>query len=170
MIYWLRKYFTDPRAHWAAAYEVILTAAFSLMPFLITYFVESAKRQDGTFFQMDNLVGRGQLFLLSYGIFGTVFWLAFMKDERPRHGARAFLGAVATLSVVPMIGYLGVDPTFSTVMNRTIIIYSYWIYGMLILINYLLLFYINVTPPQTGDILDRETNDMRARYEEMNRG
>jgi hypothetical protein len=141
VIYWIKKYFTDRSAHLVAAYEVIATALFSLAPFFITYFVESAKREDNSFIHMSAIVGRGQLYLLSYALYGTVFWLAFMKSDRPRHGARAFLGIVSTLIMIPVIGFLGVDPTFSTVLNENIVYLSYWFYGILLVINYLLLFY-----------------------------
>jgi predicted permease len=170
MIYWIKKYFSAPRAHWTAFYEVAITAAFALAPFLVTYFVESAKLPDGKFFNVDNLVGRGQLYLLSYGLFGSLFWLAFMKDDKPRHGARVFLGLCATLAMLPAIGYIGVDPTFSSVANRYIVNFGYILYFILLFINYLLLFYMNISPPEPQDILDRETLNMRQRYEEMRRG
>jgi hypothetical protein len=170
MIYWIKKYFSAPKAHMVAIYEVFITAAFGLAPFLVTFFAESAKLPDGIFFPIDNLVGRGQLYLLSYGLFGTLFWLAFIKNDYPRHGARVFLGAFATLTIFPAIGYIGVDPTFSTVTNRSIVTAGYWIYAGLLVINYLLLFYMHIEPPEPSDVLGRGTVDMRHRYEEMRHG
>ncbi len=170
MIYWLLKLGTDPRSHKAALYEVFITAVFSLAPFIITYFVESARHSDSTFLPISSLVGRGQLFLLSYGVYGTVFWLSFLKDDKPRHGARAFLGAIATIIILPVIGFLGVDPTFSSVLNPNVVEWSYWMYGLLLALNYLLLFYSNIDPPEPGSVLDREAKGMRDSYRAMNNG
>lgn len=167
MIYWFRKYFSEPKAHGAAIYEVAVTALFSLAPFLITYFIESAKRPDGSFIEMGKIVGRGQLYLLVYGVFGAIVWLAFMKGDRPRHDARAFLGLIATILMMPIVGYLGVDPTFSTVLNPNIVNWGYWFYGVFLVLNYLLLFYMNVNPPEPSEVLQREADDMRDRYKEL---
>ncbi len=167
MIYWIKKYFSDPDAHWSALYEVFIVALFSISPFVVSYFVLSAKRTDGSFSSLDDIVGRGQVYLLGYGIFGTIFWLAFLKGDRPRHGARAFLGAVATLSMIPIVGFLGVDATFSTILNTQIVAFGFWFYSGLLIIYYLLLFYMNITPPGPNEIIGREADSMRDRYEEL---
>lgn len=167
MSYWLRKLRSDPDGHKTALYEVFITAVFSLAPFIITYFVESAKHSDASFMPISALVGRGQLFLLSYGVYGTVFWLAFLKDDKPRHGARAFLGMIATILILPVIGFIGVDPSFSSVLNPNVVGWSYWMYGLLLVVNYLLLFYMNIEPPEPGEILDREARDMRDAFRGM---
>ena len=119
MIYWIKKYFSHCDIHLQAAYEVIMVSVFSLAPFAIALFVRSASLTEGDILTLEDIVGRGQIYLLAYGIFGTVFWLAFLKSDRPRHGARALLGAIATIAVLPIIGFIGVDPTFSTVLNST---------------------------------------------------
>lgn len=168
MIYWVRRYFSDPSGHIYALYEVLTSAAFSLIPFIVPYFVNSAKRTDGSFMNMDDLVGRGQIYLLSYGVFGTIFWLAFLKAEN-RHGARSLFGLIATVLVLPILGFIGVDPTFSTVLNVNLVRYSYILYTILLILNYLLLFYINITPPNPGEVISREAGEMRGRWEELNR-
>lgn len=166
-MYWVKKYFTDPASHRAALYEVITVALFSIAPFVVSYFVISAKRTDGSFMSLEELFGRGQIYLIGYGIFGTIFWLAFLKGDRPRHGARALLGAIATLAIIPIVGFLGVDATFSTILNPQIVGLGYWFYAVLLLINYLLLFYMNIAPPEPSEVMARETGSMRARYKEM---
>lgn len=166
-MYWVKKYFSDLDAHGAAIYEVLVVTLFSIAPFFVSYFVISAKRLDGSFLSFDELFGRGQLYLLGYGIFGTIFWLAFLKSDRPRHNARAFLGAIATLAIIPIIGFLGVDATFSTVLNPNIVSLGYWFYGALLLVHYLLLFYLNVEPPEPNEIISREASSMRDRYKEL---
>lgn len=170
MIYWIKKYFTDPAGHWRALYEVVVIAIFSLGPFVITFFTRAALSEDGTSVDLYDIVGRGQLYLLSYGIFGTVFWLAFPNPDKPMHGARALLGTVATLIALPVIGFIGVDPTFSSVLNSKIINLGYWVYGLFLLIYYLILFYTDIVPPEPNTVLEREANDMRKKYEELTNG
>lgn len=169
MIYWFKKYFTDRAAHWAAFSEVFVTAVFSLIPFAIALVNASARRADGSFISFEEIVGRGQIFLLCYAIYGVIFWLAFGRGDVERHGARIFLGVIATVITLPVVGLLGIDPTFSNILNPTLIIISYWLYGLLLLLNYLLLFYLNVEPPKPNDVLDREAQRTRDRYAEMKR-
>lgn len=166
-MYWIRKYFSEPAAHFQAIYEVIVTAIFSLLPFVVSIMVASARKTDGSFVDLVPMLGRGQLYLISYSVFGTVFWLAFLKSDSPRHSARAFIGLAATISIFPVVGFLGVDATFSTILNPTIINAGYYFYGFLLLANYLLLFYMNVKPPEPLEVLGREAGAMRERYEEL---
>ncbi len=170
MIYWIKKYFSHPDGHIQALYEVIMIALFSLAPFAITFFVRSAEHKDGVQVPFEEIVGRGQLYLLAYGVFGTIFWLAFLKSDKPRHGARAFLGGVATILILPVIGFLGVDPTFSAMLNSNIVRLGYWFYAILLTINYLLLFYMHIDPPEPSEVLDREAGSMRRQYEELTNG
>jgi len=169
MIYWFRKYFSDPAGHRAALSEVVVTAIFSLLPFFISFLVESAKKTDGTYADPSQLVGRGQIYLLSYGIFGTIFWLAFVKGDRPRHGARVFFGTIGTFAVFPIVGFLGVDPTFSTILNSRIVGWSYVFYALFLWINYLLLFYMNITPPNPAEVFSREADKMQSDWREFSR-
>jgi NADH:ubiquinone oxidoreductase subunit 5 (subunit L)/multisubunit Na+/H+ antiporter MnhA subunit len=165
MIYWAKKYFTDPSAHFEAAYEVFVVFAFSLAPFFVAYFINASRLSNSSTFE--DLFGRGQIYLLAYALFGTIFWLAFLKSGRPRHGARVFLGFLATLLVFPLVGFLGVDPTFSTVINSSVVRFGFILYAILLTIYYLLLFYMDVQPPEPREIFIREVSEMRVRYEEM---
>jgi hypothetical protein len=99
--------------------------------------------------QLDDksIVDRGQFFLLTYAIFGTIFWLAFVRWDRPRHNARVLFGLIATIAIIPIVAYLGVDPTFQSVINPDIVRAGYWYYGGFMVIHYLLLFYSDVSPP-----------------------
>ncbi|UXS00852.1 hypothetical protein [Agrobacterium tumefaciens] len=167
MIYWVKKLFSNANLHGLAFFEVATTAVFSIAPFAIIFFIRYGRSEDQAVPSLEDLWGRGQLFLLAYGIFGTVFWLAFIRPDRPRHSARACLGTIATFVMLPVIGFIGVDPTFSTVLNKTVVTWSYWTYGFVLLMNYLLIFYMDIPPPEPRDVLRREAVDMRRAYEEM---
>lgn len=165
--YWIRQFFSDWRGHLTALTEVGLTALFTLSPFIIAYFVRATKGPTSFSATFMDLFGRGQLYLLAYGVFGTVFWLAFVRWDQPRHGVRAFLGCVATLMVLPIVGFLGVDPTFSTVANKQTVIWGYYFYGSILTINYLLLFYMDKQPPTVKEILKRGSDQLADDYRSL---
>jgi hypothetical protein len=165
--YWVRQFFSDWRGHLKALTEVGLTALFTLSPFIIAYFVRTTKGPTSFNATFMDLFGRGQLYLLAYGIFGTVFWLAFIRWDQPRHGVRAFLGCVATLMMLPIVGFIGVDPTFSTVANRQTVMWGYYFYAGMLLINYLLLFYMDKQPPAVRDILRRGSDQLSDEYRSL---
>lgn len=167
MIYWMKKYFSNLRAHGLALYEVLVIAIFSIAPIVVPYLVRSAQAADPQNVSMIDITGRGQVYLLAYGVFGTVFWLAFLNSSKPRNGARAFLGVVATIIIIPIVGFIGADPSFSTILNEKIITLSYFFYVILLVIYYLILFYSQIDPPDPDNILNRGADDMRRRYKEM---
>lgn len=164
MIYWVRKYFSDPAAHWRALSEVIIVFLFSMVPLSISAFKALSRDGRGLDTAFYDLFGHGQAYLLGYALFGTVFWLAFVKGDRPRHNARIFLGVIATFMMFPIFGFSAVDPTFSTIINPESVRYSFYFYFTLLVINYLLIFYLHVDPPEPAGIFKREADDMGRRY------
>lgn len=169
MMYWIRKLFSSPSIHLASAGEVAVTAVFSLIPFFITYFVLVGTEKNADI-EFSEVVARGQFFLLAYGIFGSVFWLAFLRNDVPRHDARAFIGLIAVLLVIPVVGFMGVDPTFQKVQNPSVIWWSYLLYAALLVINYLLLFFCRIEPPEPQDTLSKGAQEMRKKFEESANG
>lgn len=164
-MYWLKKYFSQPKAHLRALVEVLIVFLFSLLPYCVTAFVRAAKTQSDAKFQLDELFSRGQIYLLAYAIFGTIFWLSFVRWDRPRHDARIFLGVIAFFLVVPIIGFIGVDPTFSTVINSKVVELGYWFYFAFLCIYYLLIFYSDISPPDPQDIFKRGTRQLDQKYD-----
>lgn len=169
MMYWIKKYFSNRETHVQSIYEVGLVVIFSVAPFIMTYFIRMSHAAEGSVVGINDLISKGQLYLLAYSVFGTILWLAFAKSDKPRHGARIFLGIFGVFLMLPVIGLLGVDPTFSANLSSFSITLSYWMYGIFIFVHYLLLFYMEIPPPQPRDILNREAQEMRALYTEMNK-
>lgn len=163
-MYWLRQLFSRPSVHFWSIAEVLLTFILAVSPFAVTFLVLSAKNAGNEFLDVSSLVARGQLYLLAYGLLGPVLWLAFVKPDVPRHNARVFLGIVAIIALIPVVGFLGVDPTFSTIQNEMIVRWSYWYYAFFLFVNYLLIFFCNILPPDADQSLDRGSAAMRDRY------
>jgi hypothetical protein len=169
-MYWIKKYFSQPSAHFRALMEVLIILLCSLLPYYVTAFVRAANEKSSTQVQLDDLFSRGQIYLLAYALFGTVFWLSFVRWDRPRHDARTFLGVLSFFLVVPIIGFIGVDPTFSSVVNADVVRWGYWFYGAFLFIHYLLLFYSEIDPPDPQDIFDRGTKDLDRDYDRFAHG
>lgn len=166
-MYWIGKFFSQFDTHLKALSEVAITAVFSLAPLATAILIPSIKRADGSFIPLAEVVGRGQVFLLSYGLYGTIFWLAFANGDYPRHTARILLGTIATFAILPVVSVSGVDPTFSTLLNPSLIQASYYLYGLFIVLNYLLLVYMRIEPPEPREVYKREAQTMRDRFRGM---
>lgn len=164
MIYWVRQYFSRPKTHVWAALEVLITFTMAILPFVVAFLAMSAPNESVDYTEFWKFVDRGQLYLLSYGIFGPIVWLAFIRPDVARHNARAILGLIAIVVVFPVVGFLGVDPSFSTIQNKDFVKASYWFYGGFLVLNYLLIFYCTIEPPTAEDTLTRGSKDMRSMY------
>ncbi|WP_147158411.1 hypothetical protein [Novosphingobium sediminis] len=166
-MYWIRRLFSNPQAHARALAEVFIGVVFSILPFLIAAFVRSARSTDAISVNVDDLVSKGQMYLLAASLFGTVVWLAFARDDRPRHNARIVIGVIALICMFPIAGFIGVDPTFSTVFNPFWVKLSFGFYFLFIAFHYLLLFYCEISPPEPGEIFSRDTTTMAQKYEAL---
>ena len=136
----------------------------SLAPFIIAAFVRSAQSINGNDITISDLLARGQVYLLAFSLFGTIVWLAFVRNDQPRHNARIFIGILALFLMLPIFGFIGVDPTFSTIFNPYITKLSFVFYGIFILFHYLLLFYCGIEPPEPRDVFSRDASTMADKY------
>ena len=165
MKYWIKQYFTRPETHLWAAIEVLITFALGLMPFIVAYLKTSTANEGGELTEFWTLLNRGQLYLLTYGLFGPILWLAFIKPDVARHNARAILGLIALFAIFPVVGFLGIDPSFSTIQNERIVSYSYLFYAAFLFLNYLLVFYCTIEPPTAEETLNKGSRSMKDMYD-----
>jgi hypothetical protein len=166
-MYWIKQLCSHGNAHWKAFCEVCCVCLFSLAPFGAILFVQNAQRADG----LDSirpilnmLFGKGQMYLMGYALFGTVFWLAFWSGDKEPHAARRILGTCAILAILPIVAGFGADPTFSSVVNPKIVEWGYYYYIAFAAIYYLLLFYIEIEPPSPADVFKNETDELIDNY------
>lgn len=169
MIYWIRQFFTRPQSHLSAFAEVAVTSILALAPLMITALVFNYKN-NGNFDLSSGIaqaIGGGQLYLYAYGLFGAIFWLAFIKWDKAVHGPRRVLGFVTILVALLIVGMLGLDPTISNAKNELILKGSYWTYLSFLFIYYLLLFYHEIDPPTAENSLKKGAQDLQQRYQNM---
>ncbi|WP_421565248.1 hypothetical protein [Ochrobactrum sp. EDr1-4] len=170
MIYWLKVFFSQPDKHKKAFTEVLITTLFSIMPFIFLYLSNAVERQEFFSPVFYDLFGRGQLFLLAYSLFGTVFWLTIVQWDNKRHGPRITIGVIMVIIVWPLVGYMGFDPAFNNLLNPNFITLSYVYYSFVIFIYYLSLFFSKIDAPEPGSSIKRDKNTMRSNYEELKNG
>jgi hypothetical protein len=139
----------------------------SLIPLAAAYFHNASHEGVGFGQTALNLFGRGQAYLLAFSLFGTLLWLAFARADKPRHNMRMFLGLIAVLGMLPIVGSFGVDPTMSEVHDAKFVRISFYTYGFYLLIYHLLLYYMDIPPPAAADIFKREADDMRDKFRSM---
>jgi hypothetical protein len=171
-MYWIKKLFSHWDAHWKALCEVVCVCLFSLVPLGVSLFAKNAQAADGLVSvvpTLNMLFGKGQMYLMGYALFGTIFWLAFFSGDKEPHVARRALGSLAILAILPVVGIFGVDPTFSNVANPRIVGWGYYFYAAFALIYYLLLFYVEIDPPTPTDVFKSATDDLIADYGRLGR-
>lgn len=164
-MYWIRQLFSHWDAHRRAFWEVSCVCLFSLGPLGASLFVQNAQAVDGVnsvIPTLNMLFGKGQMYLMGYALFGTVFWLAFWSGDKEPHVARRTLGSLAILAIFPVVAWFGVDPTFSTVANPKIVQLGYYFYAAFAVIYYLLLFYVAIDPPSPADVFEDETKNIHS--------
>jgi cytochrome bd-type quinol oxidase subunit 2 len=166
VIYWLGKFFSDPKAHWRAFCEVAVVTVFSLAAYVGTYL----KHNSTTDIIAGNLMDRGQIFLLIYSLFGTLFYLAFIHVDKPSNGPKKFFGFWITLIILFVVFLGDFDASFSHVVNKDITRWGFIAYGFYLFSYYALLFYQELAPPDPTEVIDRDTKDMADRARELTNG
>lgn len=169
MIYWIKQFFTRPMTHWKALLEVTVTAIISLVPLLITAVIFNYKNEGVFDFYsgVRGAIGGGQLFLYAYALLGTIFWLAFMKFDRPMNAPRRAIGFLTFITALFIVSMLGLDPTISNAKNHFILESSYWTYSAFLIAHYLLLFFVEIDPPPVNESIASSTQELMGKYERM---
>jgi hypothetical protein len=166
-MYWIKQLLSHRDAHWKAFCEVACVCLASFVPLGVSLFAQTARAADGldsVWPTLDMMFGKGQMYLMGYALFGTIFWLAFWSGNKEPHKARRALGTFALLAIAPVVGGFAVDPTFSSVANARIVTWGYYFYAIFAAIYYLLLFYVEIDPPTPNDVFDRETGNLIDEY------
>lgn len=164
MRYWLAKFFSQPAAHGRAFAEVFVTTAFSLTLYAGAFLKINATREGelgGKFLE------RGEVFLLTYALYGTLFYLAFIHIGKPANAPKKFVGLLVSLLAIPIVFMSGFDPTFRSIVNEDVNFWGYVAYGLFLLSYYALLFYQEIKPPDPEQVLEDGARDMAAQARQI---
>lgn len=167
MKFWLTRFFSDAKAHRHAAEEVFFVCAISLLPLILLAVIDQLRQNSasvtGLFW---SAIGAGQLYLYSFSLFGTLFWLCQKEHENfQRFEPRRYLMFLIWVPSVLIILVYALDPTLSVPLKPNFVRASFWVYGLYVVLYYVLLVFDNLEPPDVESYLQESANELIGRYE-----
>ncbi len=130
MKFWIRQFFSDAKAHKMAAYEVIIVCVLSLIPLFALAVIDELPIENirGLF---NEAVGAGQLYLYSFSLFGTLFWLCQKEHENfPRFEPRLFFMFVIFIPCMLIIVIYATNPAMTKPLSQGFVNVSYGVYRL----------------------------------------
>lgn len=163
-MYWIKKFFTDREAHFRAFSEVFTVAAFTFALYVGSFLKASASSTSGT---AEQLLKRGEVFLLIYALFGTLFYLSFIHVGKPTNGPKKFIGLLISLIIIPIVLMSGFDPTFHFIVNEDVNRGGYLVFLLFLFSYHALLFFQEIEPPSPEAVLNAEAKSMADKVREL---
>jgi glucan phosphoethanolaminetransferase (alkaline phosphatase superfamily) len=169
MKFWWDQLRSAKEARRTAASEVFIVCLFSLAPLLLLPFIEHLTRRVDSVFAPGTLlasaVSGGQLYLYSFSLFGTLFWLC--QKEFPqieRFTPRKWIMMAIVLPMFIIFGVYTIDPSLKRELSPTLVISSVIIYFIYVIIYYILTVFDNLKAPDVQDSLRNSVKDLTSRY------
>jgi hypothetical protein len=165
-MFWVRRFISDKDAMKSALAEVFIVCLLSLMPLFLLYLIDILNHNTGPSKNMFyGAFAGGQLYLYSFSLFGTLFWLCQKEHEHidkfpPR---KWFMLAI----FVPMCLILGVylyDPSLRKPLHDDLIRTSVIIYALYVIIYFLLTVFNNLRAPIVQRELDSGVDALKDNY------
>lgn len=163
MSYWFKKFFSDPAAHGHAVLEVITVSFFLVLPFMSLYF-----RNYGTHAAPVEgpVLEKGQIFVLIYGLAGSVIYTAF--GTTPHNWPKTILGFGALFLLMPVFLLSGFDPNFASIINDRVNTLGLYGFSAMVVLYYALLVFEALEPPDPSDVLRSDETVMAKAARELN--
>jgi hypothetical protein len=168
MKFWIRQFFSDRRAHWRAIEEVFFVCAISLLPLLILAVIDQFRQETASVTGLfHSAIGSGQLYLYSFSLFGTLFWLCQKEHEAfERFEPRRYLMFLIWVPSVLIILIYALDPTLSIPLKPRFVQASFWVYALYVALYYILLVFDNLEPPDVESYLKDRANELIGKYKQ----
>jgi hypothetical protein len=168
----IRDFIEGPAAPYLeAAAEVIVVVLFGIFPFIVAVVRYNVVNNASDAFEFaatfnDSFSG-GQLYLYAFSLFGTLMWLSFFNWTIPYYRSRLFIAALVIVIGFLIVAMGGIDPTFSTIKNKSIVKLSQYCYGICIVLYLLLLLISKAEPPSVNQTTETEAKSLidKARRE-----
>jgi hypothetical protein len=173
MFFWIRKVFSDARAHGDAFGEVFTVTLVSLIPLFLLPIGDQLRNGSGNILAGTFLdaISAGQLYLYSFAMLGMILWLCWKEHEYLNQFApRLYFGLLAFIPSVLIVTVYSFDPTLSKKLSPPLIIFSLVVYALYVCLYYILRVYDNLRPPSVDQQLLSEADAMAARYQEQTPG
>jgi hypothetical protein len=168
MGFWLKQFFSDRRAHRRAAEEIFFVCTISLLPLILLAVIDLFRRDSASVSELFwDAIGSGQLYLYSFSLFGTLFWLCQKEHENfRRFEPRRYLMFLIWVPSVLIILIYALDPKLSIPLKPSFVHASYLIYGLYVVLYYVLLVFDNLEPPDVEDYLQEKAKELIGKYEQ----
>lgn len=154
--------------------EVLVVTIFGVFPFLLAVMRYNTVQHPQNGIEIvpvfEQSFSGGQLFLYAFSLLGILLWLAFFDWTTPVRLYRWVLGLVVLIVGFALVGLGGIDPTFSTIQNRSVVSLSFWCYGAYTLIYFLLLLAAKEPPPSAGDTFRVDADRLKAKFNALETG
>jgi len=175
MLFWVRQFFSDARAHKDAAEEVFIVCVISLIPLLLLAVIDQLKVKDAALFDVTgaiwSAISAGQLYLYSFSLFGTLFWLCQKEHENfDKFPPRKYLMLVAFFPTVVIVAVYTFDPTMLKPIPRGLVVASIVVYLIYVVLYYILTVFDNTRAPTVEEQLVSGANQLEVTYQSRTRG
>jgi amino acid transporter len=169
MKFWLSMFFSDKNAHKLAAEEVFFVCIISLLPlFALPVIDELRGTQQGPFSLgglLFSAISAGQLYLYSFTLFGTLFWLCQNDHEFfERFPPRRYLMLLVLVPAALILIVYSFDPSMSKPLSQRLVRISVVVYLLYVVLYYVLLVFDNLSPPDLEAQLDQKAKGLIADY------
>ena len=114
-----------------------------------------------------NAIGAGQLYLYSFSLFGTLFWLCQKEHENfDRFEPRRFLMFLIWVPSILIILIYALNPMMAEPLKPNLVRASFWVYGLYVVLYYVLLVFDNLEPPSVEIHLQEKVDELMDKYEQ----
>jgi uncharacterized membrane protein len=168
MRFWFRRFFSDWNAHLQAAEEVFFVCVIALIPLIALAVIDQLRT---TGIEVSHLfqeaIAAGQLYLYSFALLGTLFWLCQKEHENlARFPPRKYLMFFVFVPSVLILVIYAIDPTMSKPLRPTFVTASFVVYSLYVALYYVLLVFDHLEPPPIEEGLQQEAHTLIEEYEQ----
>ncbi|WJR79645.1 hypothetical protein [Bradyrhizobium sp. NP1] len=147
--------------------EVVVVVFFGILPFIVAVIRYNVVNNVSDVFEYtttfnDSFSG-GQLYLYAFSLFGTLMWLSFFNWTIPFYKSRILIAAIVIVVGLLIVAMGGIDPTFSTIKNKSVVKLSHYCYAICIILYLLLLLISKAEPPSVNETTESEARSLMAR-------
>lgn len=167
MRFWIGQFFSSGKAHRLAFYEVFTVCLLSLCPLLFLAVIDELHQGEANIDQLfSSALNSGQLYLYSFSLFGTLFWLCQKEHENfTRFEPRLFLMFAIFVPCSLILVVYATNPSMSKPLGASFIKLSFVVYGFYVLLYYILLVFDHLEPPAVEAGLQTGSNSLIDEYE-----
>jgi hypothetical protein len=168
MRFWLQQFLSDSKAHRRAAEEIFFVCLISLLPLIILAVIDQFRKDSADVSELFwTAIGGGQLYLYSFSLFGTLFWLCQKEHENfERFEPRRYLMLFIWIPSVLILLIYALNPTLSVPLKPSFVHASYLVYALYVVLYYVLLVFDNLEPPDLEIHLQERASELIGKYEQ----